>query len=91
MSRHGKYAEDTAKINVVLPAAIKETLSSLTQEDERTLSAYCRRHLVKIAEAGRTETQSPHTPTPADVQALKSAVSKVHDAATRNRKAVSKR
>jgi len=53
MSRHGKFADDTARISVVLSAADKETLSKLAREDERTLSAWCKRQLVRIATGKR--------------------------------------
>lgn len=91
MSRHGKYSPDTARISVVLSVADKETLNELAREDGRTLSAYCKRQLVKVAAAERAKVPAlPHTPTPTDLAALRATVAKAHHAATRDRKAKAK-
>lgn len=64
MSRHGKYADDTDKIQVVCSTALKETLAELAKADDRTLSAYCKRHLEKIAAAERAKTNPATQPAP---------------------------
>ena len=96
MSTAGRHSKDKALISYRGPKTQKAELEKIALErypdSPGPLSEMLREiHRKFIAAHYAQAGQSPHTPTPADVQQMKSVVSKAHDTATRNRKAVTKR